>query len=261
MGSVLSWSFSRLGRVLAMSGVVGMVLSGCVATGTRATYMDASDSCSIHRESLVASEEYFNESLVAGVAIGAALGAITGALTSGNRVQGALIGGGVGGAAGLLGGYLNAKMRQSSDQEELRAAIEADAGKDGAHLNKFSTAIRALNTCRSAQIAKLRSDFESGLITQDVAKQRLAKIRADMAMDADLIAKVLEDAKERNTIYAQAAAKTDDVEESIVLGKAESYKPSIVKNKKKAHLNLLCLLLIRRIGLRRTQVFKVRKWL
>ncbi len=183
--------------------------------------------CSQHREPLVESQEYFARNLVAGGIGGAVIGGIAGALLSKNRAKGALIGAGVGALAGVAGAYLKSKADQAKDKKELRAAINTDAGKDNFQLNKFSDALNRLNGCRADQLARLKADFKAGRVKEPEARKRLADIRAAMAKDADLVGEVLDDAEERNHVYADSAAKVDDVDRSIVLAKAEAYQPKV----------------------------------
>ncbi len=229
----------RMRACIAATLAAGMALSGCqTVSGARNEYINAADSCSGYREPLVKTQEYFSENLVAGGVGGALLGAVAGALLSKNRAKGALIGAGVGALVGVSGAYLKSKMDQAKDRAELRAAINKDAEADAQRLNRFSTSLNQLNQCRADQLQDIKSAYRSRGIDRAVAERRLDEVRAFMAKDAKLVGEVLEDSGERTAVYAESAAKVDNVQEDIVLADAKRYEP-IVNRKPKSEAVLV----------------------
>lgn len=215
---------------------LALVASGC-STGVgeigglnRLTAADTADACGQFRRELVGYEDHFKENLVrstlGGALIGAVGGAVIGGLAGGSS-RSAALGALAGGLAGAAAGYLKAKAENADDKTELRNSIYQDASADSSQLNDFAPAITRLNSCRSTQIAEVRGDFEAGNIDKEVAQQRLSTIRAAIARDSELIAGVLDDARERRGIYAESVAAVDEVDQEIVLSSQRTYKPKL----------------------------------
>ncbi|GMG85339.1 hypothetical protein LNKW23_45590 [Paralimibaculum aggregatum] len=212
----------RLGRALTGLAVGGaLALQGCAPVAG----VDADDFCSQHRAVMVKEQERFNETIAIGAISGAIAGGIIGGLASGD-VTGALIGAVVGGATGALGGYLTAKSRQGRNRAEILNAINQDVRATRGFVTQLSESVRRLNTCRANEVNDLSRRIQSGQLSGEAARAELAVLRQRIADDRRLVNQVIGEVDENRGVFADALAKTSQVDRDIVVSsRVQSYQP------------------------------------
>lgn len=206
-----------------------LTLSGCAGTGMlQSRYGDQSDACHAYREPLIRTENHFSQDITQGIVVGAILGGIAGAVL-GDKPEDIFIGMGLGALGGAAGGYIRAKQRQASDQAELRQAIYQDVTADSSQVGALGRSLRSLNACRANEVAQLRADFESGAISGQEARRRIAVVRSAIADDNQLVREILHDVNERNGVYVESLAAVERRTQEEVRGAADRYQPKVTR--------------------------------
>lgn len=206
------------------AGIVIAPLNGCV-TPTLAQYDQPSDTCNIYRQPLLETEKSFNQNVAGGVLLGALAGAAIG-LASGHGGRGVAIGAAAGALAGGTAGYLKAKQDQAMSQAALLAEIDSDAMADAGYFRTTSGTIGNLTNCRSSQITAITDDFKRGAIARDEAERRLNAVQQSIALDKELLGKVLSGTGRRADMYIDARAEATGLPREQVIGKVADLKPT-----------------------------------
>ncbi len=210
--------------------ITAMGLSGCQSSAAlRLQYASSADACREFREPVIGIQDKFKEDILQTALFGAAGGAILGVLLGDKDKRGrnALLGAAAGGAAGTAAGYLRAKTNQAKTKEELLAAISTDVSNDGEQIGTMGKTLSDLTSCREKQIDDLRIAVEDGGVDRDEARRKLQGINKQIADDNNLINIVLDSIEERENVYVDATAATEDVERSLVLGQVKDYSPEV----------------------------------
>ncbi|SEH25679.1 SH3 domain-containing protein [Magnetospirillum fulvum] len=215
------------GFALGLAGL--MMLNGCVTANNQTSMVGGQpvvvqgDLCSIHRQPIAdIQRSTFNEGDVATTAlVGIGVGVLTGVL-SGNSTAG--IAAGVGGAlATALVSYLDNKRQASKDQASLLAAIDGDAVRDGAGVDKVAAAVSSLRNCRLQQFQQLGDDLKAGKITKEQARSQFQTLTEYRKRDDLIVNEVLGSAEKRASLYTQARMKTMNTDNpDLALGIVET---------------------------------------
>lgn len=198
------------------------LVTGCVTTGGTQKYANKNDVCYAQRQPLLAVENEFSKSLIAGAVVGAIVGGIIGGLVSKDKGKGIAIGAAAGGLSGLAAGYLKAKHDKNLSQQQIIAEIDGDTRKDISQLNSATGTVKRLTDCRFQQLAAIRAGVKSGTIKKAEASSKLKEVKRLMAEDQELINAILERSDKRLTAYAEADAKTQNVQKEAMMGQAGS---------------------------------------
>mgnify|MGYP002635134328 CR=1 FL=1 len=158
----------RLKRSVATLLVAGMSLSACVTTsGSTANLTPA-------EKRMRAQAEDFQNTVVQGVVVGAGIGLLA-ALLSGNKKNAAgyaAAGAVVGGSAG----YYVAKQKETYANEEARLdSMIADVRQDNSNLADMSADAKQVIAADMARIDRVEAQLAAGQISQDQARQELAR--------------------------------------------------------------------------------------
>ena len=208
------------GLVLALA----MIVQGCASVPVG---VEANDPCSRHRQPMVAAQERFNETVATQAVAGAVIGGLIGGLASGD-LGGALAGAVAGGLTGAASGYLQAKAQQAQNRAEVINAINQDVRSSRQYISRIGEGVRRLNTCRANEVADLRRRVQQGQIGGEAAREELAVLRARIADDRRLINAVMGDVEENTGTYTAALAKTQGVEQDIIVSqRAREYEPVV----------------------------------
>lgn len=209
---------------IVVAGVIIAPLNGCV-TPSLAQYDQPSDVCNTYRQPLLETEKSFNQNVAGGVLLGALAGAAIG-LATGNGGRAVAIGAAAGAMAGGTAGYLKAKQERGATQAALLAEIDSDAMADANFFRTTSGTIGNLTDCRSSQIAAVTDAFHKGTIAREEAQRRLAEIQQAVALDKELLGKVLEGTGRRADMYVDARAQATGLSREQIVGKAGEVRPT-----------------------------------
>lgn len=208
--------------------------------GLFTSYDPNQDSCASYRQPLESSKNHFAQSIIGeglkGAAIAAAGTAIIALVTDDQDLKRQIGRAAIAGAlAGGAYGYIQAKEQQAKNKADMRRLIYKDARSDNKQLGQFGRSIRALNKCRSRQVAEVKKNFKARRIDKKTAKAQLKQIRAAIQDDNKLVNDVIGDVEKRNAIYVGSLAQVENLTEQKVKGKARNYKPRVVKKRKGSH--------------------------
>lgn len=197
----------RPARALVTAVACTAFITGCQTTDT-AKYQSASDSCAQYRQPMVQVLETMEQPISPGVVIaGALIGAAIGAAVSGGR-GGAIAGGAIAGAmTGAAASYFDSRAKVAKSQAELVAAIDSDASTDARRFSAVGNSMVSLSACRNKQISDLAISVRTGQISKENAIKLRNEIRSYVALDGELIDKVVGQVKGRSDVYVQAQMK------------------------------------------------------
>jgi hypothetical protein len=180
------------------------LLGGCV-TGSGASYNDPG--LTPEQRRLRAQQEDFNRTVGEGAVVGALAGALLGALVAGkrNRASGALVGAGAGALLGGAGGYYVARKKEQYVNENQRLdAMAADVRNDNARLDAYIANTRTVVAQDKAELARLRSQYNTRQATKSDLDRRISVAEQDAAYIQQTIARL----RERQHDYIQARNAT-----------------------------------------------------
>lgn|GEM_PF-3575248 len=213
---------------IAALALAALVLQGCSGTMMRYHYGDESDACFAFRDSLIAKQEAFDTQIREWTILGGAGGLAAGVvavMATGNRNPLLLLAPAL---VGAVGGYLVAVNRQGVAQEELAAAVDADAATDRAALNQAAVAARGLADCRNEQMFALRQGIEAGSLSNAAAREQLTAIRRSIEGDREIVTTLLGRFADKVDIFAGGIAVAEEVEQDVVLAAVRDYRPTVV---------------------------------
>ncbi len=215
-------------RPVAAAAIAILFLQGCTGTMMRYSYGDQSDACFSFRDTLISTQEAFDTQIRDWTIIGAMGGLVAGVVTvmaTGNRNPLLLLAPAL---VGAVGGYLVAVNRQGVEQEQLVAAVNADAATDRTTLNRAAEATRGLTDCRVEQMIAIRQGIEAGTMSTEEGRERLALIRKSIEGDREIVTTLLGRFGDKVDIFAGGIAVAEEVEQEVVLAGVRDYVPTVV---------------------------------
>ena len=220
--------FGSWRRPVAAAAMALVVLQGCTGTMMRYSYGDQSDACYAFRDTLIGTQEAFDTQIRDWTIMGAMGGVVAGVvavMATGQRNPLLVLAPAL---AGAVGGYLVAVNRQGVEQEQLLAAVNADAANDRATLNRTAEATRGLTDCRVEQMIAVRQGIETGTMSQEAAREQLAAIRTSIEGDREIVSTLLGRFGDKVDIFAGGIAVAEEVEHEVVLASVRDYVPAVV---------------------------------
>lgn len=215
--------------------VVGVALVGTMALQGCATVPvdEAGDTCVRFRQPLKQVVQQYNERIIGSAATSAATGALVGGLLTlavtgdaGAALAAAAISGAAGGILGAANAYYDNKQSQAANNIELRTAIALDIQSSTGDVRTVSASVSRLNECRLDQLGEIRRAIQDGA-SKESQRGALADVRRRIGQDQDLISQVVGDVTTGSEVYAEAFARSRDVERTQVVARADDYQPSI----------------------------------
>ena len=181
-----------------------VLVAGCQTTDV-ARYQAASDSCAQYRQPMIQVAQTMDQPISPAAVIGGALlGAAIGAVASGGKGGAIAAGAVVGGMSGAAVSYYNNRAKIARSQAELVAAIDTDANTDAQRFSTVGSSMVSLSACRNRQISELAVSVRAGQISKENAIKLRNEIRGYLALDGELIDKVVGQVKGRSDVYVQA---------------------------------------------------------
>ena len=128
----------------------------------------------------------------------------------------------VGGMSGAAVSYYNSRAKIARSQAELVAAIDTDANTDAQRFSTVGSSMVSLSACRNRQISELAMSVRAGQISKANAIKLRNEFRGYVALDGELIDKVVGQVKGRSDVYVQAHTQA--------LRRAGDQRPQVAAN-------------------------------
>ena len=172
--------------------------------GRAKTAEAAADTCAPLRAPFDRARNYVRDKTMQGVAVGVAGGLLATFLAGGHGGGDYLKGAAAGAMFGGLTAYIAAKRQQTQDVAQLQSLVSNDFDPEMQVYSGLASSLARLGDCRRAQVYSIRTEFEAGTITKDVARTRLATVQQAVAADDALVAAAAQVQTQRVGYFARA---------------------------------------------------------
>ena len=124
--------------------------------------------------------------------------------------------------SGAAVSYYNSRAKIARSQAELVAVINTDANTDAQRFSTVGSSMVSLSACRNRQISELAMSVRASQISKANAIKLRNEIRGYLALDGELIDKVVGQVKGRSDVYVQAQTQA--------LRRAGDQRPQVAAN-------------------------------